>query len=91
MRAVWKFLLQEHGEPQQLFIPAEAEILAVHEQQGRVALWAEVDANLSRLPRWFIITPTGGQVPENAEYLGTAFLDFNRIVFHVWELEGQEP
>jgi hypothetical protein len=90
MRSVWKFLLDETGNPQPLHMPEEAEILTVHQQAGRVALWAEVDANKPRVPRWFIITPTGGQVPENGEYVGTVFLDNNRIVFHLWELEGQE-
>lgn len=88
MRTVWKFLLRETSDPQFLSIPEGAEILLVHGQTNRIGIWAEVDVQASRAPRWFIILPTGEQIPENGEYLGTAFV--GPYVFHVYELEGQE-
>jgi hypothetical protein len=88
MRTVWKFIFRDTDEPQALQIPDLAEILLVHGQGNRITLWAEVDENAPRVPRWFIITGTGAQVPHNGEYVGTAFV--GPYVWHVWELEGQE-
>jgi hypothetical protein len=88
MRTVWKFLLGNTTDPQSLLIPDAGEILLVHGQGGRIGVWVEVDENAPKQKRWFIITPTGGQVPFNGEYVGTAFLGV--FVWHVWELEGQE-
>jgi hypothetical protein len=81
MKTIWKFPLD--GEEQTVSLPAGAQILCVHEQLGRICLWAEVDPEEPSLEyRRFWIVGTGEPRPRSGKYLGTSFI--GNYVWHVF-------
>lgn len=83
-RTVWKFELQPRIT---LLMPAGAQALHVHEQNGGVCLWALVDPEAPKEARTFLTFGTGHEgVPEDARYVGSAHLSGGVLVFHVFEV-----
>jgi len=68
-------------------MPRDAEILCVNEQDGRIALWAEVVPERHTQVRKIMIRGTGHSIDPNIEkkYIGTVFLEGKALVFHVFE------
>jgi hypothetical protein len=83
MRAVWKFVLHPNAN---VMMPIGTKPLSVHAQGDDICLWAEVETEANHEARRFIVVGTGHQVPQDAgAFLGSAFLDDGRYVFHVFE------
>lgn len=80
-RAVWKFDLRLGAN--EIEMPRGAQILAVHEQQGCVRLWARVNPrDPVNVIRSFHVVGTGHPCGLG-QYVGTAFCD--PFVWHVFE------
>lgn len=60
-----------------------AKILHCTEQNGDPTLWVMEDPKQEREERIFTVVPTGGDVPESEDYVGTVRIDW--MVFHVFE------
>ena len=58
--------------------------LHVDNQQDHLCLWAEVDTDLPKQRRSFVIVGTGHEIPPDAQYVGTAQVD--PFVWHVFEV-----
>lgn len=85
-RSVWKYILT----PAEMrhYMPAGAEILHVHEQNGDICLWALVDPDAAKEQRNFVVLGTGHLDDRNfshAEYIGSSHLRDGLFVFHVFE------
>jgi hypothetical protein len=90
VKVIWKFDL----DPFQgmVSMPEGAKILHVHEQAGRIRIWAEVDPALPSFKRQIEVVPTGsGRVPEKGLYIGTVHLRDSyagaetMLVFHLYD------
>lgn len=85
MRAVWKYQLTVG--PQEVRMPAGAEVVHVAEQEGVVTLWAIVDPRPGEeAVRRFHVIGTGtawGAGDDNLHYLGSC-MD-SPFVWHVFE------
>lgn len=91
-REVWKFNVEPYNaHPDPIRIPADAEIVSVGTQEGRVVIWALVRPDASRTQRRFAFFPTGVPVPEGCTYVGTAHVlatpaaGGSLLVWHVFE------
>ena len=84
-RKIWKFQLA-FTTPQQIKMPAGAEILHVGVQHGNICLWAAVDATAPVTGRRFALVGTDHETPEGAaNYLGTVQLTGGALILHVYE------
>ena len=77
---IWKYVLET--DVNRLEMPKGARVLCVHEQHGRVFLWALVDETAEVEEREFEIFGTG-QEGVCGEYIGTAYT--RGFVWHVFE------
>ncbi|EBQ9405432.1 DUF7352 domain-containing protein [Escherichia coli] len=66
-----------------LMLPASAEIITIKGIGDSVYIWAIVPENQINVKRIFNVIPTGGSVPENTTYIGTAYPENH--VFHIFE------
>lgn len=84
---IWKYSFL-HGE-NEIRMPLDAEVVHVATQgegAGETAtLWAKVDVNKPKETRRFYAAHTGEEVPDDAEYLGTAVLYDGGYVLHLFE------
>lgn len=89
-REVWKFPVPFHAAPHPYIeMPLSAEVLSVGVRGGEVYVWALVDPDdPARTNRRIAFWPTGGPVPENCAFIGTAFAEEGLYVWHVFEEEG---
>jgi hypothetical protein len=83
-RTIWKFEL--HPARPDVQMPAGAKLLHVHEQNGKVCVWAEVDSGAPLVLRRFYYSMTGGMVID-APYVGTAHITegIEPVVVHVYD------
>ena len=85
MRAIWKFTLpsfvfQGYG------IPMGSKVVHVHEQDGDVCLWVEVETGpIEYEKRFFCVVGTESEIPEGATYIGTAHFS-DGTVWHAYEV-----
>lgn len=86
MRKVWKF---ELFPATTLTMPKGSKILKVHEQDGKICLWALVDTETRKAEdRSFIVVGTGHTLPnEELEYVGSTHHDGGTFVCHVFEVK----
>lgn len=85
MRTIYKYTLQE--ERTKLNLPKMAWVLDIHGQNNQVHMWVEIESTEEVLDeREFLVIATGMPIPEDAFYLGTAFLLNGNVVFHVFEI-----
>lgn len=89
MRTIWKYQLDRSMPDEvgivKINIPAGAQFLTVHEQDGGVYMWALVDGEHPLMPYEFYVTGTGWTLPEGCQitnYLGTAHVP--PFVWHVF-------
>ncbi|ECI2908869.1 hypothetical protein CRW16_21810 [Salmonella enterica subsp. enterica serovar Saintpaul] len=68
-----------------VFFPGESQILSVKGDGNIINMWAVVPEKLEPVTRVFIAVSTGGLVPENHFYIGTAFIENEAV--HVFELK----
>jgi hypothetical protein len=81
MKTVYKYSLY-HGLTN-ISAPGNAKPLSTGMQNGSVMLWMEVDVNNLLQIYNFHVVPTGGSVPQNGHYIGTAF--DGMFVWHVYQ------
>jgi hypothetical protein len=89
MKTVWKYTLDAETVVQ---IPVGYQTLDVHEQNGKVCMWALVDDKNPIINRKFILVGTGFAAPDishDANYVGTAYLCGGSLVLHVFDVFGE--
>lgn len=68
-------------------MPVPAEVLDIQPQSSMfgvgLMIWAKVNPDSEPVPRHFTWVPTGGDVPENHEYLGTFQVSLG-LVYHLY-------
>lgn len=85
MSYLFKYQLEETGK-QEISIPAFSEILTVHEQNGKICIWAKVDPKFSDIKRIIRMFCTGDEIPSKGlEYIGTCQIHNGAIVLHFFE------
>jgi len=67
-------------------LPYGAEVLDVQIQHGSIRLWALGDFNKTPVRREFLVTGTGMDVPDDADYVATVQMDDGARVWHVFEI-----
>jgi hypothetical protein len=72
-----------------LELPVGARVLTAKEQGNDICIWAEVDPSAELETRIFSIVETGKDIPQNASYVGTAFLFNGSYVAHVYEISSE--
>ena len=85
---IFKYQL-EHVYDQELDLPAEARILSVGDQHGKIQLWALVNPNAPLQERKFLVAGTGHHIdrpPQDLSFLGSVIQYDGSLVFHVFEV-----
>lgn len=82
---IWKFQLNEE-QLQQLEVPSGAQILTANFQDDNLCIWALVNDEAPREPRYIRLIGTGQVVDmfETKIYINTVFK--NGFVFHIFEV-----
>ena len=76
MKKVFKYPLELTGVPQQVLMPAGAQVVYVGDQNGTITIWALVDPEAEPLHKIFLIAGTGHPlIRDNVTYLGAVFQD----------------
>ncbi len=93
MKTVHKYTLKQDGFTIIPLPDSDVRILYTDAQRGEVCLWIELPTICNgEKPtlkyRKFDIFGTGWNIPENAEYIGTAMV--YDLVWHVYELKGED-
>ena len=70
-------------ESQYVTMPEGADVLSTGLQNGIITIWAKVNPNNPSIAYAFYIVGTGGEVPNNTEFIGTVMQD--RFVWHVFQ------
>lgn len=86
MKKIWKTVLAV-ADTQDISLPAGAKILCAHEQHEQICIWYHCNPNAPKVTRRIVICGTGHDAPpqDHSRYLGSAFLQGGRFVFHVFE------
>lgn len=86
--AIWKFELRP--DVSKVDMPRGARPLHVACQDGAFMLWALVDPNALKEPRWFHVAGTGHPIKLStvSGYIGTMHYPHGGLVFHVLEVTG---
>ncbi len=86
--SIWKFQLNVRVN-QKIFLPKDAKILSVQNQNEFPCIWAIVDVNNEKEEREFEIIDTGKQeIPfgKNLIFIGTFQLNYGTYVGHLFEI-----
>lgn len=85
---IFKYTIPVRTSAQPIVMPAGAELLHAHEEEGEICIWALVDSRQTATEKRFIFTmQTGARFDAGAcRYIGTAHLP-GPLVFHVLELK----
>lgn len=87
---VWKYTLRFSGH-NTVDMPRGAKILRVDVQHNVVTFWALVDPKEPSETRRLRVVATGEEITErNFEYVGTFFGERSSLVFHVFEVRGEQ-
>lgn len=87
MRTIHKYAIPLQAGATSLSLPKSAVVRLVH-SYGRsdlVHVWFELDSGAIRTERFFIVTGTGVNVPDDAEWRGSCVSPVG-LVWHVWEV-----
>lgn len=61
-------------------------VLEVHHQHNVPTIWYEtLERVVVPVEVTFTLVPTGGEVPQDGEHIGSVFLDNTNVVFHVYQ------
>lgn len=86
MKTIWKFELKIESV-QEISIPKEHKILSVGVVKNIAYMWVEVMGDISKTQKVKILTiPTGQEVVQNAEFIGTLFYKEGEIIQHVFKV-----
>jgi len=86
MKKIYKYRLEYLETPQIVFMPKDATVRHVGQQEGFVVIWVELDPHQTSEERTFLVAGTGYPIPDNSRYCGTASI--NPFVWHVYETHG---
>lgn len=89
MLTVWKYNIEQVGDPFLLELPKGARPLSVQVQEGVPRMWALVDPSQSHVQRQFQVTGAGLVVPDGATYIGTFQTVQGRFVWHLFEIQNK--
>ncbi|WP_291721291.1 hypothetical protein [Bernardetia sp.] len=85
MKTIWKFELKMEAV-QKISLPPKHNIVSVGIIKKIAYMWVEVWGDISKTEKIKILTiPTGQEVPQNAEFVGTLFYKEGEIVQHVYK------
>jgi hypothetical protein len=85
MRTVFKYPLE--ATVNDIEVPIDYKPLCVHEQDGAIMLWAEVESPSRNIGKARVhVVGTGSEVPRGSQYVGTAF-----IAGFVWHVYAYRP
>lgn len=82
MRTIHKYVLGPGANEISTF--ERARFLHVHTQASEPVLWVDVNTLQRECMRTIVVVPTGGEVPADGAYLGTAVDVAGVFVFHVY-------
>lgn len=82
MKVIWKEVIIGLGFEE---LPEGAEVLSVHEQHGEICLWFLCDPTKPKVPRKFVVVPTGEKREITGKYVGTVHMMGGHLVLHVFE------
>lgn len=86
MKTIYKYAIGVNGR---VVAPRGAKFLTVHEQNGEICVWAEVDTDEPSVEHNFFYVGTGFPVDDTPnKYLGTAFFGNASVVIHVFHKES---
>lgn len=88
MKAVWKYNIEQVGEPFLLEMPQGAQPLSIQVQEGVPRMWALVDIDQPHVQRQFQVAGTGQPVPPASTYIGTFQTVQGRFIWHLFEVTG---
>ena len=88
-KVIYKYPLDE-VDRQTISMPKGAEILSLQVQNGTPCIWALVNKGADMEDRTFVMIGTGHPIMDElysgAEYIGTAIVFNDTLVWHVFEL-----
>ena len=79
MKRIFKYPLQRTTKIHKGF-----KVLSVQSQRNEACLWAEVDTEAELILLDFVVVPTGGAVPVDLKYIGTALVSEDHLVWHFY-------
>ena len=87
MKTVWKYTVPTDGTFG-MNMPAGAEVLSVHVQNGVVNMWVEVDPDVGSILKRFRVCGTGHDMPadEPRRFVGSYLLHGATEVYHLFEI-----
>ena len=90
MNVIWKTALSA-ADVQEIDVPEGAELLTAREQHGLCCVWFSCDPDKPMTKRRIAIVGTGYPVPEGGIYIGTCFVMWGQLVFHIFETGEVSP
>lgn len=85
MKTIWKFELKMEAV-QKISLPPKHNIVSVGIIKDIAYMWVEVWGDISKTEKINILTiPTGQEVPQNAEFVGTLFYKEGEVVQHIYK------
>jgi hypothetical protein len=82
---IWKQVLQVVGTVQQVAMPVGAKVIHIEAQHNKPTIWFTCIVTNPTEMRKFVLVQTGGSMPCDFEYVGTAILDDINEVLHLYE------
>jgi hypothetical protein len=81
---IWKYKLSQNPA---IDMPKGAKVLSVKSQYNQLCIWALVDPVAVKETRFFEVHGTGYRINSspNLKYVGTALIENDSLVFHVFE------
>jgi hypothetical protein len=83
---VWKYDVPMDSQLIPLEMPLGSKILHLDTQRDVPRIWVQCPDFPSRERRVFVWVPTGGEVPERGQHVGTVLLMGAALVFHLYEV-----
>jgi hypothetical protein len=69
---VWKYPLDEGASVQEVHVQTATRVVHVgYDPAGVLAMWCEVDPSKNKRTWEIRLVPTGGEIPDGFQYLGT--------------------
>jgi hypothetical protein len=83
-KEIWKYRLSQNAA---FDMPQGAKVLSAKSQYNQLYIWALVDPDAPKEKRFFQVHGTGHRInnSENLKYVGTALIENDSLVFHVFE------
>lgn len=86
MKTVYKYPIS-YDDVFKLELPVNAKVIHIAMQHGSPCMWVQLDLEMTRALRSFVVVGTGQRVPANSEYVGSVMDGI--FVWHIYELKGK--